>query len=525
MRSGPDARTGEQAMPQAGGGKRKRVAAIVTEYRFNAHADVILGRLLGDFDYAPQLEVVSIYTDQVPDNDMSRDMAARRGVPICGTIAEAIKLAHAEGGIDGVLIIGEHGDYPTNEKGQKMYPRCRLLRETLEALDELNVRVPIFSDKHLSYDLNEAKWMYNQLKRRAIPFLGGSSIPHTPPVPAYDPAQLETAREWLVVSFSTSIEAYGYHGLEVLQSLAERRSGGETGVSAVWALRGADVWAAMDRGEWPEALLKSALSVYPDVPAVHPRERDNDPVLFAAEYADGSRGYVIQFKDLVDQWGYAFRSDGGVTAARCDSEKKRPFGHFERLTRMIEAFVISGQPPFPMERVLMSTGLIGYGMEALYAHGRVDTPLLDIRYGQERDESVKAVDQGEPGGELPAPEQVLRRPPFSMAVRSGSSVYVSGQGGIDLTTSRIAGDDLATQFEVTMRNIADALAKAGLTTADIVRATVYLSDRSLYGPFNELYRSYFQPPYPARTVVYCELNYGLLVEIDVVATDESKTYY
>ncbi|RKN66140.1 RidA family protein [Paenibacillus ginsengarvi] len=112
-----------------------------------------------------------------------------------------------------------------------------------------------------------------------------------------------------------------------------------------------------------------------------------------------------------------------------------------------------------------------------------------------------------------------------MAVRSGSSVYVSGQGGIDLTTSRIAGDDLATQFEVTMRNIADALAKAGLTTADIVRATVYLSDRSLYGPFNELYRSYFQPPYPARTVVYCELNYGLLVEIDVVATDESKTYY
>ncbi|MEF3306159.1 hypothetical protein [Paenibacillus sp. GYB003] len=372
-------------------GSGKRVAVIVTEYRFNSHADVILGRLLGDFDYTPQVEVVSIYTDQVPGNDMSRDMAARRGVPIYPTIAEAVKAPSVPAPIDGVVIIGEHGDYPVNEKGQKMYPRCRLLRETLEALDELGVTVPIFSDKHLSYDLGEAKWMYDQLKLRRIPFMGGSSIPHTDPVPAYDPALLETANEWLVVSFSTSIEAYGYHGLEVLQSLAERRHGGETGVRAVWALEGDDVWRAMDRGEWPESLMLDALTVYPDIRPGHPRELGQHPVLFAAEYADGSRGYVIQFKDLVDQWGYAFRSEGGgVTVARCDSEKQRPFGHFERLTRMIESFVISGRPPFPMERVLMSTGLIGYGMESLHAKKPVEAPLLQIEYGRGVDGSFRS---------------------------------------------------------------------------------------------------------------------------------------
>lgn len=126
----------------------------------------------------------------------------------------------------------------------------------------------------------------------------------------------------------------------------------------------------------------------------------------------------------------------------------------------------------------------------------------------------------------PSPERVLQQPPFSTAVRSGGTVYVSGQGGIDLLKKAVAGPDLKTQVEFTMRNLEQALAKADLTLADVVQATVYLSDRSLYAPFNELYRSYFRQPYPARTVVYCELNYDLLVEIDVIATtDGNKTFY
>lgn len=361
---------------------KPKVAVIVTEYRFNSHADVILGRLLGDLGYVPSVEVVSIYTDQVPANDMSREAAARCGIRICSTIGEAVKAEHGGGPVDGVILIGEHGDYPTNEKGQMLYPRRRFLEETIAALDELGLVVPIFSDKHLAYDLEDALWMYHAMKSRDIPFLGGSSIPHTDPVPAYDQRLLQFAREFLVVSFSDGFESYGFHGADVLQSLAEQRSGGESGIVSVQVITGEGAaWAAMDRGEWPKNLLFEALATYPDLPTAPLRELEPDPILVTVEYADGPRGYMIQFKRLVEQWAYAFRDgEGRIIAARCDSDNDRPFAHFERLTRMIETMITTRKPPFPMERTLLSTGIIYYAVESLYSGRKLDTPELRIQY-------------------------------------------------------------------------------------------------------------------------------------------------
>ncbi|WJH32617.1 RidA family protein [Paenibacillus sp. CC-CFT747] len=68
-----------------------------------------------------------------------------------------------------------------------------------------------------------------------------------------------------------------------------------------------------------------------------------------------------------------------------------------------------------------------------------------------------------------------------------------------------------------MENIREVLASFKLDLSDIVKVNVYLSDRSHYGEFNDIYARFFQEPYPARTLVYCELNYDLLVEIDAVA--------
>ena len=98
----------------------KRVAAIVTEYRLDSHADVIIRRLLAGYEYngrhqTPQVEVLSMYTDQVPSNDMSRAMAAKHGVKICPTVRDA--LAGNEGlAVQGVVLVGEHGNYPENDK-------------------------------------------------------------------------------------------------------------------------------------------------------------------------------------------------------------------------------------------------------------------------------------------------------------------------------------------------------------------------------------------------------------------------
>ncbi|WP_372663169.1 hypothetical protein [Cohnella sp.] len=368
------------SLPPFPGAKIKRVAAIVTEYRCNSHADVILGRLLGDFGYTPRVEIISLYTDQVPANDMSRGAAAHHGIPIYPTIRETIRAEQSSSPIEGVLIIGEHGDYPNNAKGQTLYPRRRFLEETLLALDEESLNVPIFSDKHLSYDWQDALWMYNSLKARGIPFMGGSSIPHTDPIPGYNLSSLLTVSEILVISHSTLIEAYGFHAVEVLQSLAEKREGGESGVQSVEVAQGLAVWDLMDRKGWPEDLLLHALSAYPNIPSLHPRELEPNPTLFMIEYTDGTKGYVVQFEALVEQWGFAFRHSQGIVSSRCDSDLDRPFRHFERLTQLIEDFFISRQPPFPMERTLLTTGLIGYAVDSLYYGKKLETPELHFAY-------------------------------------------------------------------------------------------------------------------------------------------------
>lgn len=353
----------------------KRVAVIVTAYRFNSHADVILGRLLGDHDYKPRVEVAALYTDQVPGNDMSRAEASRCQVPIYPTIGETIYASYRDGGLDGVVIIGEHGDYHEDELGRKWYPRRRFLEDVLHALDDLSLKVPVFSDKYLSYNMEDTVWMYEQLQKRGLPFMGGSSIPHTPQIPAFDPKLLEGAEEIFVVSFSDAIEAYGYHALELLQSLAEKRDGGDKGVRAVQALRGAQIWEALARKEWPEDLLTCAYARYDT--GMYPRSEKDTAVLFVVEYGNGTKGYVLQQEEWINQWGFAFRhKTGELTSAISLGDLERPFRHFETLTRIIEDFIITGNEPFPARRIFLSSGLTNSIMEALHLGRRVETPEL-----------------------------------------------------------------------------------------------------------------------------------------------------
>src|SRR5713226_9036542 len=100
----------------------KTVACIITEYRENSHADVIVGKILEGYDQKggpkPALEVKSMFTDQVPAGDMSRALAQKYDVKIFDTIEQAITFGSGAVAVDGVLLIGEHGQYPSNVKGQ-----------------------------------------------------------------------------------------------------------------------------------------------------------------------------------------------------------------------------------------------------------------------------------------------------------------------------------------------------------------------------------------------------------------------
>ena len=125
---------------------KKRVAAIVSEYRPNSHANSIVGRVLGgywlDGHHECQLEVVTMYTDQVPDRDLSRDLAARHGFRLVPSIRQALTgVADASRGprelaVDGVLLICEHGAYPYNALGQKLYPRYEFFKQVVDVFRE-----------------------------------------------------------------------------------------------------------------------------------------------------------------------------------------------------------------------------------------------------------------------------------------------------------------------------------------------------------------------------------------------------
>lgn len=112
--------------------------------------------------------------------------------------------------------------------------------------------------------------------------------------------------------------------------------------------------------------------------------------------------------------------------------------------------------------------------------------------------------------------------PFSSATPSDSLLFVSGQGGTDPQTGEVAAADLEGQTILTVQNIQNILSEWDLTLADIVKANIYLSNRNDYEAFNQIYSRLFPRPYPARTLVYCDLNFDLLVEIDVVAKLKSK---
>ena len=101
----------------------------------------------------------------------------RHGVPIFPSIREALTLGSGQLAVDGVVLLGEHGDYPLNEKGQRMYPRRRFFEETIAVMRASGRVVPIFNDKHLAYTWEDARWIYDTATELGLPMMAGSSMP------------------------------------------------------------------------------------------------------------------------------------------------------------------------------------------------------------------------------------------------------------------------------------------------------------------------------------------------------------
>ncbi len=376
------------ALPLAAAGEPKRIAAIITEYRPGSHADVIIGKYLegykqNDQPPYPRSKIVSMFTEQVPKLDMSRERAKKFGVPIFRTVADALTLGGDKLAVDGVILIGEHGDYPMNDKEQKLYPRFEMFLKIADVFRQSGRSVPLFNDKHLSWNWRQAKRMVEISRELKFPMLAGSSVPVAMRIPSVDAPFGVRQNKAVAISYS-GLDIYGFHLLEALQCLTERRRGGETGVKAVQCFEREECWRYLSQNSWVQRLFDQALTKSNTRKPGEARRLVKDPSVFVIEYNDGLQAAAFLMTGMVEDFTVAIDLEGKSEpfSVLMNLQNGRPHHHFGCLTKKIEEMFETGRPPYPVERTLLTSGMLDFALESRFqGHKRLETPeLARVRY-------------------------------------------------------------------------------------------------------------------------------------------------
>src|SRR5262249_53825266 len=178
-----------------------------------------------------------------------------------------------------------------------------------------------------------------------VPLMAGSTIPLTWRRPELK-LPLDCEIEAAVQVGYGPFEGYGFHALEGLQCMVERRKGGETGVKAVTCLQGEAMWQALNRGDWAKESLDAAVAVIPAHASGDYRSlmaKDKDAAVFLVEYRDGLKAAVAMMN------GWVYEGDGGAFTFACQRkgqarpeathfylQQPDPFAHFAYLVRAFD---------------------------------------------------------------------------------------------------------------------------------------------------------------------------------------------
>jgi len=380
-------------LPVFGGEPRRpRVAIVYTSCFHRSHAHVILENFLTPFLFngkltQPAVDVASLYADQrtavgrLPD--LTDDIVRRFKVPVYRTIGEALTLGGRDLAVDAVLLIGEHGNYGSTRFGVRMYPRKRLFDETIAVMRRSNRFVPIFNDKHLSYEWSWAREMYDTCREHRIPFMAGSSVPLAQRRPGLElPANCVI--EEAISIHGGPFESYDFHGLEVLQAFLESRRGGETGITHVEFLTREPLLRAAQQGRWSLALAEAAMRVeFGDkVPDLTQPIGGNEPWGILLTYRDGTKATVLKLGYSGTRWHFACKL-AGERQPRVTSHYVGPWNNrnlFMGLSHAIQHFFVSRVAPYPVERTLLTTGALEAAVRSRAAGDAIETPHLDITY-------------------------------------------------------------------------------------------------------------------------------------------------
>lgn len=387
---------------------QRRLAVVTTEWRYRSHAWHMAERFLVGYPKAgkwhqPPFEVVAAYVDQFPEGDLSRKRAAEFGFTIYPSIAETLRAGGDKLAVDAVLIIGEHGNYPLNEIGQKKYPRYEFFKAVTDVFRKEGRALPVFNDKHLSWKFEWAKEMVELSKELKFAFLAGSSLPVTWRMPDVDLPYGAEVEEIVCVAHG-GVDIYDFHALETIQCMAERRKGGETGVSAVTALRGDSVWKAMAAGDsaaggWDPELFAACLCRsqtlaqpesyshrYPTPEQI--RTWVKEPIAYRIEYADGLKATMLLMNGLVEDFNFAARikREGEPLSTMFHLPPNPNVVYSAALMSKAEETFVTGKAPYPVERTLLTSGLVEANMRSLASgQKRLETPHLSVKYTAPRE--------------------------------------------------------------------------------------------------------------------------------------------
>jgi hypothetical protein len=380
--------------------QRKTIAFLGTEVRRHSHPQHFLDRLAIGYTWnggwhAPEVDIAGVYIDQFPDRDLARERVKKYGLTLYPTVQAALTLGGNSLAVDGIVIIGEHGRYPRNELGQTLYPRYEFFKQIVQVFEASGRAVPVFNDKHLSTTWQRCAEMVADSKRLNFPFLAGSSLPVTHRLPAIDLPHGSPLAESVCAGYG-GVDSYDFHGLETAQCMSERRRGGEVGIKSVQALRGAAVWDQLSSREATQRLLLAALSRSHTLPVVdgYPtaalslewaRAAMPEPTAYFIEHRDGFR--TTLFLLPIQDFNYAGLNSETGEIVSCQMYLPMPTrgattaDFFNPLCHHIERMVVDGRAAYPVERTLLTSGMVIAAVQSLHQSGAVvETPEMAVRY-------------------------------------------------------------------------------------------------------------------------------------------------
>jgi len=405
---------------------RARVAALVDEYWERSHSDLIVTRLMQGYELLwvplePGVEVTSLYIDHAGDLDVGRSRAIQAGAAVYPSVREALYAGGDRLSVEGAVIVPERNikgrrELTLDDRGLAQDCRVQLFDGVAAACRETGRPLAVFIDKHLGTTWEQASHVYETALELGMPLMAGSSIPVTVRFP---PAQvpLGAAVEEVVVVSTGVGEAAVFHPLELAQSMVERRRGWESGVAAVHYLAGGAFWAAWESGSaWSQDLEEAALAAVPHVagsprdyyrrhpapepavPGLQPLAGREEAVL--VEYNDGLRLAILLLSGYMLRRAVAVKLAGSraplVTSTPTGSklthepmvgpmvpgpgQRKPATWNFDHLAFFVDRFMQDQRPPVPVERTLLTSGVVDAAFTSRIRGGRIKTPHLNVSY-------------------------------------------------------------------------------------------------------------------------------------------------